>query len=188
MAEAFLVVRAFGHLTNLGRAPRRRSDRALYGVAKAVVIEGLEAGEGGPTWTRHLLPKRLGSLSAFEEEACGAEDGLRSELKSGGLGKPFPCTGVSEGAPLPTKFALAQSVPNPFANHTEIRYDVPHECEVRLEVFDVAGRQVAVLVDRRESAGSRSVHWSGNGVANGVYFYQLTAGEFEETKRLILLR
>ena len=99
-----------------------------------------------------------------------------------------PCTGIPGGTPLPAKFALAQSVPNPFSSNTEIRYNLPQECEVRLEVLDIAGRRVAVLVDRRESAGFRSVHWSGNGVANGVYFYRLTAGEFEETKRLILLR
>jgi hypothetical protein len=98
-----------------------------------------------------------------------------------------PCTDVPE-VPLPTEFALAQSVPNPFSDLTEIQYDLPNECDVRLEVYDVTGRRVALLCDRRESAGRKSVRWTGNGLANGVYFYRLTAGEFEKTRRLILLR
>jgi len=97
-------------------------------------------------------------------------------------------TGIADADDSPSKFRLAQSIPNPFTHETEIRYDLPHASPVRLEVFDVTGRRVAVLVNRIESPGRKAVRWKANGVANGVYFYRLTAGEFTESRRMTLLR
>ncbi|MFH1690797.1 MAG: T9SS type A sorting domain-containing protein, partial [Candidatus Eisenbacteria bacterium] len=97
-------------------------------------------------------------------------------------------TGVPEDNTVPSRFALAQSVPNPFSRETEIQYGLPRSCDVKLEIFDVAGRRVDVIVDSRESAGSRIVRWEAAGLPSGIYFYRLQAGEFMATRRMVLIR
>jgi DNA-binding beta-propeller fold protein YncE len=89
--------------------------------------------------------------------------------------------------------SLAQNSPNPFNPSTTISYLLPKNCEVRLEVFDVAGRRIAVLVDAKQDAGGHAVSWNGknfNGsvAGSGIYFYRLTAGKESVTRKMILLR
>lgn len=89
----------------------------------------------------------------------------------------------------PTAFSLAQNYPNPFNPVTEISYQLPADCHVKLEVFGVLGRKVATLVDEHQPAGNRTVHWNaGADVASGIYFYRLQAGDFVEMKKMVLLR
>ncbi len=94
---------------------------------------------------------------------------------------------------LPTASLLYQNYPNPFNPSTEIRYGLKESCHVKLAVFDVLGREVAVLVDDVQESGHRTVNWngtdrSGNSVASGIYFYRLVAGEYISTKKMVLLR
>jgi hypothetical protein len=94
---------------------------------------------------------------------------------------------------LPTRFALAQNQPNPFARTTTIRFELPIAMPVRLEVFDLQGRRVRMLADRSFPPGYHAVEWdrrgaSGSIVAAGVYLYRLTAGSFIEQKKMVLLR
>jgi len=94
---------------------------------------------------------------------------------------------------LPSASLLYQNYPNPFNPVTQIQYGLKENCHVRLAVYDVRGRKVAVLVDETQERGSRTVTWdgqdqSGNQVASGVYFYQLIAGEYTSTRKMILLR
>ena len=89
--------------------------------------------------------------------------------------------------------ALHQNVPNPFNPVTTIRFDLPWREQVRLVVFDVSGRLVRVLTDGAMEPGRKSVTWNGrdsqrNLVASGVYFYRLVAGDFVQTKKMVLLR
>jgi Tol biopolymer transport system component len=98
-----------------------------------------------------------------------------------------------EPAPLPTRFALAQNRPNPFARTTSIPFALPVESPVRLEVFDPQGRSVAVLAEGVFPAGFHAVEWDrrdGRGALArpGVYLYRLTAGAFRETRKLLLAR
>jgi hypothetical protein len=81
---------------------------------------------------------------------------------------------------LPGSYALLQNYPNPFNPATTIRYDLPFESIVKLEIFDLMGRKVVTLVDGKQAAGFRAIHWNGRnafgaGLASGVYFYRLTA-------------
>ncbi|MFC1572641.1 T9SS type A sorting domain-containing protein [Candidatus Eisenbacteria bacterium] len=97
------------------------------------------------------------------------------------------------GAGLPIKFSLGQNWPNPFGSRTEIMYELPVDCHVRLEVYDVAGRKIVTLVDEDQEAGRKTGHWdtageTGEQMSSGVYFYRLEAGGFHETRRLILLK
>jgi hypothetical protein len=81
-----------------------------------------------------------------------------------------------------------QNYPNPFNPSTTIKYDLPQASHVTLTVYDLLGREVATLVNNVEEPGHKSVEWNAAAVASGVYFYQLKAGEFVRTKKLLLFR
>ena len=89
---------------------------------------------------------------------------------------------------LPTHFGLEQNYPNPFNPSTRIKFEVPSWRLVTLKVFDVLGREVATLLDGNLKAGNYETTFDAKGLASGVYFYQMRAGEFTQTKRLILLK
>lgn len=85
-------------------------------------------------------------------------------------------------------FRLSASTPNPFSGSTTISFELARPEHVTLTVLDNLGREVAVLASERQGAGYHEVHWNADGAANGVYFYQLKAGEFTETRTMILAR
>lgn len=86
------------------------------------------------------------------------------------------------------QYHLAQNYPNPFNPVTTIKYTLPRESLVKIEVFDILGRKVTTLVNGRETAGEKVVHFNASRMASGVYFYQLKAGGFVETKKMMLVK
>jgi hypothetical protein len=107
-----------------------------------------------------------------------------------------PASGVGEPtvpSRVPALFSLAQNYPNPFGLTTVIKYALPVDCQVKLEIFNLAGRKVVTLVDERQKAGNKIIKWDsrnqrGEGVASGVYFYRLRTDGFVKTRKLVLLR
>jgi len=98
-------------------------------------------------------------------------------------------TGIKETvSDLPSDFRLEQNFPNPFNPATNIRYSISKTSKVTLRVFDVLGREVQSLVNTVQAPGQYTVTFSGRDLASGVYFYQLTAGAFIETKKLMVLK
>jgi hypothetical protein len=98
-------------------------------------------------------------------------------------------TGVaSENENGPTTYSLSQSYPNPLNPSTTIKYELPKSSMMTLRVYDMLGREVSVLVDERKDAGVHEVKFDGTNLASGVYFYRLHAGDFTQTKQLLLLR
>jgi parallel beta-helix repeat protein len=93
-----------------------------------------------------------------------------------------------EAEGLPTVYGLSQNYPNPFNPVTVIEYALPAEGQVELKVFDALGREVATLVNEVQRAGYRSVSWSGENHATGVYYYRLRAGEYTEIRRMVLVK
>jgi len=89
---------------------------------------------------------------------------------------------------IPVNAELSQNYPNPFNPSTIIKYDIPIESNVTLKVFDVLGREVTTLVNKRQKAGFYEVEWNAVNNSSGVYFYKILAGDFVETKKMLLLR
>ncbi len=94
---------------------------------------------------------------------------------------------------LPASFALAQNYPNPFNMETIIAYDLQTATDVELTVYNVLGQKVTTLVSSPQTAGKHTVAWDGTTASNtvvssGVYFYRLTAGDFKETKKMLLVK
>ena len=94
---------------------------------------------------------------------------------------------------LPEQFRLAQNYPNPFNANTNIRFDLKSAEQVELSVYDILGRKIAVLLNESLPAGSHVVTWDGrsgdgNPAATGVYFYRLRAANFDDTKKMVLVK
>jgi hypothetical protein len=100
-------------------------------------------------------------------------------------------TGVgSESENMPGIYSLSQNYPNPFNPSTTIQFTIPVGTYGRtsLRVYDVLGREVATLVNEVKQPGTYSVTWDASGIASGVYFYRLHAGEFSSMKKMLLLK
>ena len=91
-------------------------------------------------------------------------------------------------SPLPTIFSLEQNYPNPFNPSTTIRYTLPHQSQVCLNVYNTLGQRVATLFQGQQEAGSYEVAFDGTNTASGVYFYRIQAGDFVATKKLLLTK
>jgi len=101
--------------------------------------------------------------------------------------------GVDEGLSIPEVFALHQNYPNPFNPITILCYDLPEQSLVNIIIYDMLGRAVITLVNTTQNAGFKSVIWNatndyGKPVSAGVYLYQIHAGEFVQTKKMVLLK
>ena len=89
---------------------------------------------------------------------------------------------------LPDAFRLQQNYPNPFNAQTSIRFDLPMDSEVRLEVYNIVGQRIATLVDGMQPAGSHSVSFDASRLASGVYVYRIQAGSYVKTHKMTLIK
>jgi hypothetical protein len=94
---------------------------------------------------------------------------------------------------VPSQFALDQNYPNPFNPTTNIRFSLPDEQHVKLDVYDVTGRLVKTILNEQVRAGNMEVTWDGTNssgakVASGIYLYRLEAGTFSSVKKMIMLK
>jgi hypothetical protein len=121
---------------------------------------------------------------------------VRTDDKTSGTFRKLPnaasfvvsITGVEDIAEnLPKCFSLGQNYPNPFNPVTRIKYQIPSTSHVTLTMYDVLGREVATLVDEVKQPGRYTVTWDAGGVASGVYFYRLQAGNFVDVKKMLLV-
>jgi len=100
-----------------------------------------------------------------------------------------PVLGLEDAANiLPEDYALYQSYPNPFNPSTTIKYSIPNSDIVNIKVFDILGREVAVLLNEYKPAGTYNIEFNASRFASGVYFYQLHSGNFVETKKMVLMK
>jgi hypothetical protein len=107
-------------------------------------------------------------------------------FEGGNLKVPTSVEQLSEA--IPTEFALMQNYPNPFNASTTIRYDIPEEINVSLKIYDIMGHEVAELVNEKHTAGAYQINWNADGIASGVYFYRIMAGNFTSVRKFILMK
>ena len=98
-----------------------------------------------------------------------------------------------DGDQLPKTYALHQNYPNPFNPITTLRYGLPEDAMVNITIYDMMGRVVSNLVNNQQYGGYKSVKWNatnnqGEPVSAGVYLYKIQAGDFVDTKKMILLK
>ena len=98
-----------------------------------------------------------------------------------------------DGDLMPVEFALHQNYPNPFNPVTTIRYDLPDNALVTITIYDMMGREIKNLVNQTQDAGFKSIIWNatndyGKPVSAGIYLYQIQAGEYMQTKKMVLLK
>ena len=89
---------------------------------------------------------------------------------------------------IPTSFNLSQNYPNPFNPSTRINYSVPYNSLIKIKLFDILGNEVATLVNEEKPAGNYELLFIATKLSSGIYFYQLKAGDFVETKKMILMK
>ncbi len=162
---------------------------------------GVATSTDGVAWTKYprnpiLQPPFDGASLGFGSMIL--ENGLLRywfslEYPTWGVGyavspwNPDVLTGVADPVGL-RRLALHEPFPNPCNPGTTIRYELPESRDVRLAVYDMIGREVSVLVDQRKDAGVHEVRFDGSGLASGVYLARLVAGEYIQTRKVLILR
>ena len=161
-------------------------------------IHGLEDvdHDGGTDLILHFITRDL-NLSETSTEAT-----LTGETYGGKVIKGTDAVRIVHGLEksydevidvLPTIFALYNNYPNPFNPKTQIRYALPEQVKVRMDIYNVTGKKVVTLVDRVMSAGYHSVTWDGrdrykNVVSCGLYLCRIQAGSYNQVIRMLLLK
>jgi len=149
----------------------------------------------GTPWPHTIM----GTFNATGEQVSGTwSANVAGSPCSGSWGPVGRVVAVDENIDIPPRYALGQNYPNPFNPTTTIQFSIKNSEFVILKVYDLLGREVALLVNERKAPGSYEVKFSAKGgsasggdgsiLASGVYFYRLNAGTFVETKKLLLLR
>ena len=100
---------------------------------------------------------------------------------------------ISNAGTIPTQFTLHQNYPNPFNPVTTLRYDLPNSGFVNITVYDMLGKKVKTLINQTQETGYKSVIWNatnnyGRSVSAGIYLYQIQAGKYISTKKMVLLK
>jgi hypothetical protein len=96
--------------------------------------------------------------------------------------------GIEESGTIPDKFALSQNYPNPFNAQTMISFALPKASQVTIGIHDVLGRKVATLLDKEMPAGFHQVAWDASNQPSGIYFYKIQAGEFTDTRKMLMVK
>ena len=197
-------------ITNTGDA-----DLVIYSIGVATGVYELEgtsiapiAPDDSDSFKVIFVPSGNGLLKTgiAASETTLFEDTIRissnavagdSVVSLGGVG--IPSTGVrwiedsAEGEGIPTTFSISQNYPNPFNPATEFKFDLPRDCHVKIEIFNILGQKVKTLADEEMRAGSYVADWDGKDhrgveLSSGIYFYQMWTEDFSDIKKMVLLR
>lgn len=144
----------------------------------------------GPVTTTQTDPQDFGRVALRQGSASIAPtldvDGIKVSLTWGDI-----LLSLKNNETKPTNFLLLQNYPNPFNNETIVRFSLPelnYKGNVTLKIFDFLGREVMTLIDKPFVAGDYEYRLNADGLASGMYFYKLTAGEFSEMKKMVIIK
>jgi len=147
---------------------------------------GLKSADNGNTWRNIIFPYTTEVDIFFPAEQTGymAGNNVIGKILNGGT-----VSVNNENTNLVREdFHLSQNYPNPFNPKTVIGYSLTGNRYVSLKVYDVLGKEIITLVNEKQNAGSYTVNFNGESFPSGIYFYRLEAGDFAESKRMILLK
>ncbi|MDH3268219.1 MAG: YCF48-related protein [Ignavibacteria bacterium] len=144
---------------------------------------------GGENWVVQLTTghfKPLGSICFVDENNGWVVGGYGTIFHTTNGGVSF----VEEEKidEIPADYNLTNNYPNPFNPSTKIRYSILHTSKVVIKVFDVLGKEIETLVNEEKSVGTYEITWYAENLPSGIYFYQLKAGDFIDTKKMLLLK
>ena len=147
----------------------------------------------GPTGSWDADYVEIGSVMLLQDTLIhlwydGSRDNTATNLWRIGLATSTLVVSVEKETDQPREFALNQNYPNPFNPSTTFRYSIPTQSKVVIKVYDILGNEIAKLMDEEKSVGTYELTWDAASLPSGVYFYQLQAGDFIKTKKMILLR
>ncbi len=97
-------------------------------------------------------------------------------------------TGIEDKILPVNSFSLSQNYPNPFNPATTIRYSIGKPGQVTLKIFDILGKEITTLINEYKLSGNYSINFGGGNLASGIYYYQLKAGDFTDTKKFVLMK
>ena len=150
-----------------------------------------------PEWAngQNVWFEKAVSLTPFNTDTIVTRFRLLSGATGGGFGWLIDDISLTQGVlstnsptSKPYQFALEQNYPNPFNPTTMIQYELASPSEVKLRVFDVLGREVATLINARQSAGRYRVEFNASRLSSGVYFYRLETQNFSQTRKMFLVK
>ena len=166
----------FPGIGNINFNPVFNSSDSLIIVPGSLCID---AGDPNSTYNDVCFPPSLGT----NRNDMGAHGG------PGACGWVEPITETEdEILSSVNQYGLEQNYPNPFNPSTKIKFSIPEIGHVTLKVYDVLGNEIATLVNEEKQAGSYEIKFDATQLSSGIYFYKLQAGDFVETKKMILLR
>ncbi len=167
-------------------------DGVLVQVLRDTLVLGWDITKADGRYELSYVVPGVYEVSASKDGYGGAvEKGVESvEAETTVVNFQFsPISVPEEGeTKVPKTFSLSQNYPNPFNPVTTIRYGLPKATYVRLTLYNISGQRIETLVDEHQEAGYHEVSWSAEGLANGIYFYRIEAGEFIQTKKMIVLK
>jgi hypothetical protein len=177
-----------GSLVGAGTVQQGRALLAVWGddIATKEVREGPVEGE-----ILLLLLWTVADQKEIPLIITGLQNGLTGESLENVLRFQTDAVWVAQvtvQGEAPEEFSLAQNYPNPFNPSTRIRYGLPADAKVKLELFDLLGRRIEVLVDERQKAGYHEVTFQNSTLPSGLYFYRLKTEAFTQIRKMMILR
>jgi hypothetical protein len=143
--------------------------------------------DNGMTWTQRI--EGLGNLQVYTIRI------INNYIYAGTNGSGVwrrqlsELNGISQvSAQVPVHYSLQQNYPNPFNPNTKIRFALPKSAFAKLVVYDILGKEAATIVSQQLTAGTYEADWSAVSFPSGVYYYRITAGDYSETKKMVLVK
>jgi glucose/arabinose dehydrogenase len=177
---------------NGNKMPELYGKAIVTGVAEGPV-QGLLKCELGnmpfmDTITSHTIISPMHGFSSLRQGPDGYIYALKYRTSDGSVMRLLYSTlGINEPG-IPAYYSLHQNFPNPFNPVTTIKYSVPKQDFVTIQIFDMLGREISTLVNESKQAGNYEVIWNADSYPSGVYFYRLTAGDYTEEKKMVLIK